>query len=130
MSFIHKSKHGRYNDCPDCGESKDVRAKRCYKCNLSAGSKTHPRRGTGNHPSGHVNASHGYVEVYDSSGQKHLQHRLVVQEAVGRELSSDEHVHHIDGDRLNNSLDNLLVLSSAEHRRLHVEQDGHWRHRQ
>ena len=46
--------------------------------------------------------------------------RKVASEAMGRPLTSDEHVHHIDGDPSNNSPDNLAVMSRSEHLKLHA----------
>jgi hypothetical protein len=46
-------------------------------------------------------------------------HRLVVENTVGRYLSNDEHIHHIDGDRLNNTETNLQLLTSTEHANKH-----------
>jgi len=45
--------------------------------------------------------------------------RVVMEEHLGRPLSSNEHVHHKDGDPSNNELDNLEVLNVVEHRALH-----------
>ena len=44
-------------------------------------------------------------------------HRWVAEQKLGRPLSSDEVVHHVDHDKLNNDPDNLVVLSRAEHQR-------------
>lgn len=52
---------------------------------------------------------HGYV----------LLHRLIAENKIGRLLSEDEEVHHKDHDGHNNSEDNLEVMTTAEHRRLH-----------
>jgi hypothetical protein len=38
---------------------------------------------------------------------------------LGRWINSDEHVHHIDGNKLNNDITNLEVLSKTEHIKLH-----------
>lgn len=48
------------------------------------------------------------------------EHRLVVERDLGRYLSQDEHVHHIDGDPQNNDLSNLAVVSVHEHRMAHA----------
>lgn len=40
------------------------------------------------------------------------EHRLVMEEKIGRFLTKKEVVHHIDGNILNNSVDNLELFSS------------------
>jgi hypothetical protein len=50
------------------------------------------------------------------------EHRWIMEQHLGRKLESWEHVHHIDGDHLNNSIDNLEVLSNSEHQRRELEQ--------
>jgi len=50
------------------------------------------------------------------------QHRLVMEEHLGRYLDKNEIVHHIDGNKLNNSLDNLEVITRVEHARSHYEE--------
>lgn len=52
-----------------------------------------------------------------------LEHRLVMEKAIGRVLLSTETVHHIDGNKLNNKLSNLkLIVSTSEHRKLHEKE--------
>lgn len=46
-------------------------------------------------------------------------HRHVAAVAVGRWLTSEEHVHHIDENSLNNDPGNLQVVSGKEHGTLH-----------
>lgn len=53
--------------------------------------------------------SNGYV----------FEHRLVMAGVLGRSLRSDEHVHHIDLDSLNNAPENLILLTPSQHSRLH-----------
>lgn len=51
------------------------------------------------------------------------EHRLIVEKKIGRYLLPQEKVHHLNGDKLDNRMDNLLVISSSEHARLHYR-DG------
>jgi len=46
-------------------------------------------------------------------------YRRIVEDSIGRSLSNDEWVHHIDGDRTNNRIDNLCVMTDLQHRTLH-----------
>lgn len=63
----------------------------------------------------------GYVRVRDESDTYIDQHRLVASQVLGREIDSSEHVHHIDGDKLNNTPDNLFVCSGGVHEKLHKQ---------
>lgn len=46
-------------------------------------------------------------------------HRHIASIKYGHWLNSDEHVHHIDENILNNSPDNLIVVTAKEHAELH-----------
>ena len=47
-------------------------------------------------------------------------HIFVMQEHIGRKIEKGEIVHHIDGDKLNNNLENLYLTTTAEHNKLHA----------
>lgn len=50
------------------------------------------------------------------------EHRLVMESIIGRFLLPTESVHHIDGNKENNSPENLMLMKSeSEHRKLHVK---------
>jgi len=51
-------------------------------------------------------------------GHKIREHRHVMQTILKRKLSTKEHVHHINGNGLDNRPENLLVLSHSEHSKL------------
>lgn len=63
----------------------------------------------------------GYLRVLDA-GDLSLQHRYVVEQAIGRKLLPSEVVHHKNGDKTDNRLDNLEVMTRAEHSRIHASQ--------
>lgn len=60
---------------------------------------------------------------YSNSQGKVYQHHYVMCESIGRPLDSDECVHHVDRDRSNNNISNLLLLTNSEHMLLHAKED-------
>jgi hypothetical protein len=65
--------------------------------------------------------SGGYICVRVAPNIYELEHRVIVAKALARPLRRDEHVHHINGDRADNRLDNLLLVSASEHAKLHPD---------
>jgi SWI/SNF-related matrix-associated actin-dependent regulator 1 of chromatin subfamily A len=68
----------------------------------------------------------GYVLVSglwdDPRADKHgcvREHIMVVEEVVGQRLSTNEQVHHIDGNRANNDPTNLEIVTCSEHHQRH-----------
>lgn len=66
---------------------------------------------------------HGYVFVWTENGYK-LEHRIVMERILGRELMSNEQVHHKDRNRENNDPDNLVLCASGSehHKKYHVKE--------
>lgn len=68
-----------------------------------------------------------YVYIYkpghpNAIGTRKLyvaEHRLVMEEKIGRYLTSEEIVHHKDENTLNNSLSNLQIMTPSEHSKHH-----------
>ena len=55
---------------------------------------------------------------YPSDGSVYL-HRHLASIKLGRWLTNNEHVHHVDENRLNNDPANLEILTAEEHAALH-----------
>lgn len=58
------------------------------------------------------------------SGRGIDRHRLLMQEAIGRPLGRFELVHHVNGDKNDNRLENLKLVSPKQHAIEH----GMWKH--
>lgn len=61
----------------------------------------------------------GYVVVKTDDGKTIREHRYVVEKIIGRNLNSDEVVHHKNGDKTDNRPENLEIMTRAEHNKIH-----------
>lgn len=60
-----------------------------------------------------------YYKKRRVNGKRKCLHRAIVEEYIGRQLTEDEVVHHIDGNRSNNDISNLMVMTQSKHAKLH-----------
>jgi uncharacterized protein (DUF1330 family) len=78
---------------------------------------------------GRVRHALGYILVYSSNHpNKHchgyvLEHRLVMEQHLGRYLVEGEDVHHINGNKEDNRIENLVLLTHPTHVGLHQTKD-------
>jgi transcription elongation factor Elf1 len=70
----------------------------------------------------------GYLEVYVRKSHQFRpdqdwvrQHIIVVENHIGRRLTQNEVVHHIDGDKMNNNIENLDICTVTEHNNCHAK---------
>ena len=78
-----------------------------------------------NHPQwkgGVINAANGYKRKRIGNGYL-LEHRVLIEEQLGRKLEKNEVIHHINHNRSDNRLGNLMVFSNhSEHMKYHAKQ--------
>lgn len=133
--------------CPTCNKvqettewrfkkKKTVFCKKCVTIGTQKGIKRPQFSGenSGRWGGGEYISSDGYKmikaegEFHPSGRQKYKkEHVLVYERFLGRELKTTkgyhgEQIHHIDGNKLNNNLDNLVLCANiTDHRNLHCQ---------
>ena len=124
-----------YHACVDCGEAKfrkvckkllgGVESIRCMKC-------ARKRQFGENHPNwkqGRSKTKHGYIYTLVRSGDEYssmakrnryvMEHRLVMAQFLGRCLEKYEVVHHKNGIKDDNRIENLELKVRGQHSREH-----------
>ena len=66
-------------------------------------------------PAKHIN-SRGYVVLTDIN---ELEHRYIARQSLGRNLYGNEIVHHINGRKTDNALNNLCLMDGQKHEHFH-----------
>lgn len=61
----------------------------------------------------------GYKYIWDGVKKIYL-HRHIMSQHLGRELDENEFVHHIDGDKTNNDIKNLQIVTNSQHAKIHA----------
>ncbi|MBI2007744.1 HNH endonuclease [Candidatus Saccharibacteria bacterium] len=61
----------------------------------------------------------GYIRIWTSRYASALEHRLVMEQHLGRKLSRDEVIHHINGNNADNRIKNLQLTTFAEEIKRH-----------
>ena len=76
--------------------------------------------------SGHIDEN-GYRRVYMNGSRKmRPEHRIVMESSLGRPLYPHETVHHVNGDRLDNRVENLELWSSRQPKGQRVMDKVRW----
>jgi endogenous inhibitor of DNA gyrase (YacG/DUF329 family) len=117
--------------CPTCGtefRKSPSQAVRIY-CSKLCETKANIKRPLGRMYNGRnvKKDNHGYVMIWEPSHPRkafhgwQYEHRFLVEKSIGRMLEKSEHVHHINGVKDDNRLENLEIMDANDHARLSVQ---------
>jgi len=129
--IIQRNKCQNYNDyddyskliwsaCSICGKERWVklcngkpRYNRCNSCAKSG--KNNPRWKDGK------SSKRRGIRIWQPEKKFFIfEHRLIMEKHLGRKLNIDEVVHHINGNKLDNRIENLMLFKNdSEHRAYH-----------
>ena len=118
-----KRKTGETRKCEQCGaefymqlnQIKHGEGRCCsYACKHAASTGIERAVGTR-----YIN-NQGYIVIKTGVRQWELEHRVIMAQTIGRPLIADEQVHHANGDKQDNRLENLVLMTNSEHQRLHA----------
>lgn len=128
-----KQRTGELRSCKTCGVGFYVQANQMVRgegvyCSLPCKHKAWEGRvQPWARPDETIYHSAGYALVWKPDHPKAVngrvfEHRLVMEQVLGRFLKDDEYVHHLDENKINNAPENLQVVSNPEHGRIHAKE--------
>ena len=121
--YTRTSYHNEINRKGHLGKIASEESKK--KCSISMKAKNKTGEKSYEWKGGKNIDHNGYVQIYNrthphSVGNYVPEHRLVMEAYIGRVLLSTEIVHHVNGNKVDNRIENLMLFSSSsEHLKHH-----------
>lgn len=108
--YIYKARQKAFRFCSQSCHGKTI------LCSPKVQAKIKRKYGKEHHnwKGGTINKERGYRLVC-VRGKQVYEHRYIMEQHLGRKLDRRENVHHINGDKLDNRIDNLELIDVGEH---------------
>lgn len=106
--------------CQKCGAGFTANYHAKKFCSISCYRAFYARK-IGTTPTNWRDSGHGYIQgtaFIDGEYRIISQHRYFMEQHLGRKLREDEHIHHINGCKTDNRIENLQILTPVEHAKL------------
>ena len=109
--------HRRDKPCPLCGKPMIYSSKTCHSCYLKIMCERNLAIGRKNA----IQTDRGYRLLYAPlypNARKDgyiCEHRYIMEQHIGRQLEKDEFVHHLNGIRYDNRIENLAIVNKHNH---------------
>ena len=110
------------NQCPECRHRPRDREAMLERMRAATGGMKHPRAkplGSTRIHTSRQGLVYRMVKTKERRPCWEYEHRVVMERFLGRKLSGSEHVHHLDGNTLNNIESNLRLFNDGDHTRHH-----------
>lgn len=133
MAGLNKRKDTRFHTeivCATCGikcwvANSEIRKGGGKYCSKDCYRKSYIGKQSRHWKGGRKINKYGYVEIYKPESKMACsmgyvkEHRYVMSQYLGRDLTPDELVHHIDGIKTNNNIENLEIMTKGIHGCIH-----------
>jgi hypothetical protein len=108
---------------------KDIRLSKARRLEMSKNRKgKYLRENHSNWKGGRYLNPDGYISRLVGTRIRQLEHRFIMEQHLNRKLNPNESVHHINGIRSDNRIENLIILTKREHGSLHIKQNPIYRY--
>src|SRR3990167_4415783 len=121
---LGKSRRIPFNPCQNCGKPVNWRGKKIRACSLFCRNMLNTGPGNPHFKGGEFISIKGYKQILDPRDDRRKryieEHRYFMELKIGRRLKPRfEVVHHINGNKTDNRLCNLVLTSISEHSKIH-----------